>query len=239
VNDSTRAVLFDFDGTLVFYEPDSSDLVSAFCADIGQPLSAEAERRGRRIRHRYFVDPAIRDQLDGMPPEQFWLHYHRYLLDSVGVHGDLDRLAQKMTERNTDLEVTYHCPEAGRRTLAELRDRGFRLGLITNRSNPERFYELLDRMDLRDSFDMVLASGEVGVSKPEPGIFEAALDELGVEAGESVYVGDNYWADVVGAQRAGVAPILLDPRGLFPEADCLIVERIEDVMSYLPQQAAD
>jgi putative hydrolase of the HAD superfamily len=229
-----RTVLFDFDGTLVFHEPDSFDVISAFCADIGQPLDAESERRGRRTRHEYFVDPLIREQLGQLSRDEFWHHFNRYLLEAVGIQGDLDHLADEVTSRFSDLELTYHCPEGGCRTLAELRGRGYDLGLITNRENVERFYELLDEMELRPYFEMTLASGEVGVHKPEPGIFYEALARLGARAEESLYVGDNYWADVVGAQRAGVMPVLFDPHRLFPEADCLVLERMDDLLAWLP-----
>ncbi|MGD2205710.1 MAG: HAD-IA family hydrolase, partial [Anaerolineae bacterium] len=232
--DGVRAVLFDFDGTLVFHNPDSFDVISAFCADIGQALDAKAEWQGRRMRHEYFVDPVIRDKLDDFSPDEFWRHFNRYLLKAMGIQGDLERLAEEVTAQFQDVELVYHCPEAGCRTLSKLRARGYDLGLITNREIVDRFYELLDQMALRSHFDMTLASGEVGIRKPEPGIFAAALERMGAVADESVYVGDNYWADVIGAQCAGVTPILFDPHHLFPEADCLIVERIEDLLVWLP-----
>ncbi len=237
MNNSIGTILFDFDGTLVFHEPDSFDVISAFCADIGQPLSTEAERQGRRTRHSYFVDPLIRDQLADLSPEEFWQHFNRHLLEAICIEGDLDRLAEEVTARFADLELLYHCPEAGCQTLSELRTRGYGLGLITNRYNVERFYELLDRMQLQPHFDMVLAAGEVGVRKPEPGIFYAALERMDARAEHSLYVGDNYWADVVGARRAGVTPVLFDPHHLFPEADCLILERIRDLLAWLPRVA--
>jgi HAD superfamily hydrolase (TIGR01662 family) len=237
VNNSIRTILFDFDGTLVFHEPDSFDVISAFCTEIDQPLDADAERRGRRMRHEFFVDPAISERLAGFSPDDFWQHFNLYLLRALGVEGDLERLAQILTARFGDLELTYHCPEAGCQALVELRDRGYGLGLITNRENTERFYELLDQVELRAHFDMILASGEVGVRKPEPGIFDAALERMGAKAEQSIYVGDNYWADVVGAQRAGVRPVLFDPHRLFPEADCLILERIDDLLAWLPERA--
>ena len=106
--------------------------------------------------------------------------------------------------------------------------------MITNRENVDHFYELLDQLALRSYFDLVLASGEVGTRKPDPHIFYAALDRLGANAQESLYIGDNYWADVIGAQRAGVTPVLLDPHRLFPEADCLILDRIDDLLKWLP-----
>jgi HAD superfamily hydrolase (TIGR01549 family) len=229
-----RTVLFDFDGTLVFHEPDSFDVIRAFCAEIGQPLDVESERFGRRTRHEYFVDPTIREQLGQFSPDEFWRHFNRHLLGAIGIQGDLDHLANQVTRRFSDLELVYHCPEDGYHTLTELRARGFDLGLVTNRQNVERFYELLDEMELRLYFEMTLASGEVGVHKPEPGIFYEALARLGARAEESLYIGDNYWADAVGAKRAGVTPVLFDPHRLFPEADCLILERMEELLTWLP-----
>ena len=61
-----------------------------------------------------------------------------------------------------------------------------------------------------------------------------ALERLGANAAESIYVGDNYWADVIGAQRAGVQPVLYDPHRLFPEADCPVLAQIDDLLAWLP-----
>lgn len=229
-----RTVLFDFDGTLVFHQPDSFDIISGFCAEIGQPLAPEEERRGRRMRHEYFVDPVIRDQIDGLSPDEFWEHFNRFLLEGLGIEGDLGQLAGELGARFDGVELTYHCPDAGCRTLNDLHARGYCLGLITNRENVPRFYELLAEMALGSYFALTLASGEVGISKPHPGIFYTAMDRLGAKAKEAVYVGDNYWADVIGARRAGITPVLLDPHGLFPEADCPVVERIDQLLTWLP-----
>ncbi|MGD8904673.1 MAG: HAD family hydrolase [Anaerolineae bacterium] len=233
-NNAIDTVLFDFDGTLVFHKPDSSDLISAFCTEIGQPLSEEAERHGRRVRHQYFIDPVIRDEITGLSNEEFWLHFNRHILEAVKIEGDLDHLAAELTSKLQDIELSYHCPQTGCQILTELRARGYRLGLITNRHNVERFYELLDQLHLRPYFDLVLASGEVGIQKPDPGIFAAALERIDARADRSIYVGDNYWADVIGAQRAGLTPILFDRHRLFPEADCRTVEQMENLLDWLP-----
>jgi HAD superfamily hydrolase (TIGR01549 family) len=227
-------VLFDFDGTLAFHEPDSFDVISDFCAEIGQPLSVEAERRGRRMRHEYFLDPVIRDQLAGLSTGEFWRHFNRHTLEAFGIEGDLDRLADGVTSRFDGLALEYYCPEAGCQTLEELGIRGYRLGLLTNRLNVERLHDLVKQLHLQDYFDLVLVSGEVGIQKPDPGIFAIALERMGAEAGASLYVGDNYWADVVGSERAGMTPVLFDPYHLFPEADCQILERLKDLLDWLP-----
>lgn len=232
--DEVQVVFFDLDGTLIFHEPDSMDVIARFCADIGQPLDREQERLGRRVRHEYFVDPVIRDQVAALSSDEFWHHFNRHLLEAMEIQGDVDALADTVTARFGDIELRYHVPDAARRTLDELRSRGYPLGLLTNRGNVTRFQELLDMMDLRRHFDVALASGDVGEPKPHPAIFVAALERTGATAGRCIYVGDNYWADVVGAERAGLRPILIDPLRLFPEAECLILERIEDLLGWLP-----
>jgi putative hydrolase of the HAD superfamily len=232
--DGVETIFFDLDGTLVFHEPDSFDVISEFCADIGQPLDPEAERRGRRMRHQYFVDPVIREELDGLSGDGFWQHFNGYLLEALSIEGDMERLVRELGERFGNLDLVYDFPHVGCRTLEVLRNRGYGLGLITNRQNVERFCQIMDRMELRRYFDVALASGEVGITKPEPGIFYAALERAGASAEHSIYVGDNYWADVVGARRAGVTPVLFDPYHLFPEADCLILERLDDLLPWLP-----
>jgi len=234
MNPIVQTVLFDFDGTLVFHQPDSFEVIRAFCADIGQPLGAEAERRGRRARHEYFVAPTLLEQIRGLSSDEFWRHLNRHLLAALGIQGDLDRLTEELMARFAAIEMVYQCPPAGCHTLAELRLRGYHLGLITNRDGVERFHQLLEQMELEPYFDLVLTSGEVGVRKPDPGIFSVALERLGAKAEQTAYVGDNYWADVVGARNAGLIPVLLDPRHLFPEADCCVLEQIEDLLAWLP-----
>ena len=234
MNNAIRTALFDFDGTLVFHEPDSFGVIKAYCTKIGQPLTPEAEHQGRRMRHQYFVDPEIAVRLKTFSPEQFWSNYYRHLLAAVGVNGDLDGHAAAMMDRAANLSFTYYCPEAGCRTLTELRNRGYQLGLITNRDSVEGFHKVLDKVDLWPYFDLILASGEVGIRKPEPGIFDVALERLGSRPEEAFYVGDNYWADVVGAERAGLTPVLLDPDHLFPEAACLVLKQIDELLEWLP-----
>ncbi len=228
-----RMIFFDLDGTLVFQEPDSSDVIAEFCAEIGQPLSAEAARLGRRIRHQYFIDPAVREALPAMSRAEFWNHYNQHMLAGLGVEGDLQRLADVLSERFTDLDMVYHCPESGCQTLRELRARGYELGLITNRENVDRLQALLDQIEVRPYFSLLVVAGDVKLSKPDPAIFHLALERAGVGPEHALYVGDNYWADVVGAQRAGLRAALLDPYLLFPEADCLILEQIEHLLLWL------
>lgn len=91
------------------------------------------------------------------------------------------------------------------------------LGLISNGPSREQRQKLV-LAGLSACFAAVVVSGEVGVAKPDAAIFERALAALGVQAGESVYVGNNYALDVEGARAAGLDAIWLDERGAGPPA---------------------
>lgn len=234
VNDGICTIFFDLDDTLVHRRPNSFDVISAFCSELGQPLTAEAERRGRRLEHRRFADPIIRERLAQLPLEEFLRGHNRQLLEVMGIVGDLDDLALRITAGYAALERQYECLPGVGATLAELRARGYRLGLITNRENLPHLYDLLDATGLRLHMEVTVAAGEVGQRKPAAGIFQVALQRAGITADQALYVGDNYWADVVGALGAGLTPVLIDPHRLFPEATCLVVERIDELLAWLP-----
>jgi putative hydrolase of the HAD superfamily len=106
---------------------------------------------------------------------------------------------------------------ATRDALDRLRAAGLRLGVVSNSDG--RVEEALEAAGLRDRFDVVLDSALVGVEKPDPAIFRAALAALGVAPAEALYVGDLYEVDVVGARAAGMQAALL-ATGEAPGADC-------------------
>jgi putative hydrolase of the HAD superfamily len=73
--------------------------------------------------------------------------------------------------------------------------------------------------------DVLVVSEEAGISKPDPGIFQIALDRLEVRAGETVMVGDSWANDIAGARRAGIRAVWFNPRRLAkPEADTAVHE---------------
>jgi 2-haloalkanoic acid dehalogenase type II len=95
--------------------------------------------------------------------------------------------------------------------LKELRERGYKLAMITN-TYELTFAKLRDERRLDDYFDVIMPSYEVGVIKPNPKIFELTLQKLGVKASEAVMVGDNLRDDVQAAESVGMRGILIDRR---------------------------
>jgi putative hydrolase of the HAD superfamily len=99
---------------------------------------------------------------------------------------------------------------------------------VSNRDNP--YQDEIDELGMKDYFHFSLAAGEVQCWKPEPGIFEHAVRMAGSTTEQTLYVGDNYFADVVGAQRAGLRPVLYDPKGLFHDPGCPVIASFEELI---------
>ena len=125
-----------------------------------------------------------------------------------GVELEDDDLRLFLTEIH-DVWASYYALAASSHALLEaLRSRGLKLALVSNTASPLWLLEpVLERQGLLERVDAVVLSSEVGKRKPHPAIFERALAELGIKAGEAVFVGDRLEADVVGASRVGMRTV--------------------------------
>ncbi len=116
-------------------------------------------------------------------------------------------------------------------SLSRLRAAGLRLGIVSNSDG--RVEQALAVSGLRDYFDVVIDSSLVGVEKPDPAIFQAALDALGVGPEEALYVGDLYEVDVLGARAAGIEAVLLAPASPGPGRPCRTAGSIAELVDAL------
>jgi len=98
--------------------------------------------------------------------------------------------------------------------LREVRARGLRVGVVSNFD--ARLAGLLDGLDVAPLLDCVVHSTRAGAAKPDPAIFRAALDALGVAAASAMHVGNDVVADVEGARAAGLQAVLLARDGHLP-----------------------
>ncbi len=123
--------------------------------------------------------------------------------------------------------------------LNRLAGAGCRLGLVTNFQQPDMVPDLLAQFGLDGLLDPIIISAEVGLRKPHPDIFRAALEALGLaDTPERViYVGDTPSDDIEGALWAGLNPVLIDTRGRYPNFPD-VVPRIERLDALLPAHSA-
>ncbi|GAA0342890.1 HAD family hydrolase [Bacillus carboniphilus] len=90
--------------------------------------------------------------------------------------------------------------------------RGKMLGIITN-GDPDQQRMKLEKLGILHFFQVIVASGEVGVAKPDPGIFYSACEKMGKEPEECVYIGDDLKVDVLGSMNTGMRAIWLNRNG--------------------------
>jgi HAD superfamily hydrolase (TIGR01509 family) len=217
------AYFFDLDGTLYFHRPSGLQAFLDYGRDLGLAFTPEAVRRTHRWQHQFWADRAANLRLfEELGEVEGWREVMRRQLCLLDVSGPLDEYVQAIQDRFAAhyQPEAYIAPETPAVLLA-LRQQGYVTGLVSNRNGT--LGPAAEEYGLAGLFDFMLSAEEAGSWKPEPGIFRRALELAGVPAGAAVYVGDNYYADVLGAQGAGLRPILYDPAELFPEADCRVI----------------
>jgi putative hydrolase of the HAD superfamily len=112
--------------------------------------------------------------------------------------------------------------------LAELRARGFRVGVVSNADG--RVAALLDAAGLAPHLETIVDSHLEGVEKPDPEIFRRALARLRVPAQRTAYVGDIHSIDVLGARAAGLSAILIDETGGYADIACPRIAALVDLL---------
>lgn len=146
---------------------------------------------------------------NGMEPEA-WRRYFKTIFKGAGVPWwKMRRVARETKAAHLATHLWTRVPDGTAAALRQLRDSGYRLAVISNADGTVE--ELLETVGLRHHFEFVIDSETVPWEKPDARIFEDALGRLGVEARESLYVGDLYHVDVLGARRAGMQAVLVDP----------------------------
>lgn len=231
-NHHIKAVFFDLDGTLRHSVPEGAQVFDEYLITLGHRLTEEARQRAMRWEYLYWANSAdLRDDLlaHSADTDNFWIEYSRRRLVAIGLSPASAReLAPQVSAHMGEMyKPESIVPEEVRRLLSALKEAGYILAVISNREKP--FHELLASHNLGEFFHFSLAAGEVDIYKPDPGIFKHALERADVSAHETVYVGDNYFADVVGSCRAGLQPVLYDPNGIFPEADCTVIKSFDEL----------
>ena len=116
--------------------------------------------------------------------------------------------------------------------LQRFRALGLTLVVVSNANG--RLKHLFDRLGLTPYVDLVLDSHDWDVEKPDPRLFQIALEQSGGEAASTAHVGDLFHIDVAGARAAGLREgVLLDAVGLYPHADCRRVQQLDELANVI------
>ncbi len=163
-----------------------------------------------------------------------WLHLQRFLrpIEGLPVTGDgLRNIAHEIGAEFLQLTNRYFCLMPDAEKVVKYLAGKYPLTIISNGFKEVQYYKF-EHSGLASCFTHTLISEEVGINKPQPGIFGIALERNGIKADEAVMIGDSYSSDIAGAKAAGIDQIWVKGDGLpvTGETATYIVSKFTDVM---------
>jgi putative hydrolase of the HAD superfamily len=226
-----RAIFFDAGNTLI--RIDYAAIAAALAARGVSRTPDEVMHAEWRARVRLDADVLGTGEVASTEARTTHSRYLQLVLEGVGVTNLelVDAMDDWRRGYNQPLGLwTAPEPEAAP-ALMLAREAGLRTGVISNSNGTIK--QILARLDLLRWLDFALDSHEEGVEKPRREIFERALARAGVAASEAAYVGDLYSIDVLGARRAGLSAVLLDPGLCWGSRDCPTAPTVLDAVKHL------
>ena len=212
-----RAVLFDWDGTLVHDNP----LV------VTSPAAAVARYARKMLKIALsdeVFDAAFRAVLPPYNPGVTTTSPNIHALlaaafNSLGCALDASNIDSCAAVFFDEAGATQQVFDDARAILSSLKYRGYRIGVVTNAIFPGRLFgPRLAELGLAGYIDVVISSADTVLGKPSPVPYLAALKVLAIEPAEAIFVGDRPDTDIVGARAAGLYAVLIDRSAKHPEA---------------------
>src|ERR1700691_1458429 len=214
-----RVIFFDVGNTLLF--PNRAKMLAPISSD-RHPTLEQWQALERRTKKEF--DEGM---LSGRVDHGFWFTFHTYLLEQLGEPFTVrDALVANTQNSGTWDQI----PPGHREALCRIAER-FRIAVISNADGG--IERILSRCGIADCFESITDSGIIGVEKPRKEIFEAALAAMNAQPEESLYVGDVYSVDYLGARNAGMDAVLLDVCVEHREREVSRVESLEELESWL------
>lgn len=196
-----KFVIFDVGQTLLFLTPSSEEVLLARCQQLGIDVALEDLKRGCKIGELWVAQTIMQEQ-EGAPrmsDAKFDMKWEYVVLEEALKErkADIDDLVKKLRDIQGPAQ-NWSAPTETYTVLDELQAKGLPLGIVSN--FPKTLPDLCREEGIADYFDFIIASEEVGISKPDPSILHLALQRAEVKAEEAVYVGDHPF-DVLCAKK--------------------------------------
>ena len=226
MNSKLKVIFFDVGNTLLF---PNRERIHAPLAERGVTLEAE---------HLRDLECRTKNQFDGMmtgvitktgsTDHGFWWMFYCQLLSEVGLNDDAIRDQLVASIRNSG---NWDTIRPG--TVEQLHEIGklYQIAVISNADG--RIEDVLRRCGIAQCFRTITDSGLVGYEKPHPEIFRHALKSMNAAPEESLYVGDVYSVDYLGATSAGMQAVLMDVSGAYRDKGVPRVDSLEELQAVL------
>ncbi len=214
-----RIVFFDVGNTLLF--PNRATILAPLGAR--QPSLDQWQALERRTKGEF-----DRCMQDGKIDRSFWWIFHTHLLEQLG----MDMGVREALVKNTQSSANWDQIVPSTRACLERMRARFRIAVISNSDG--RIDRVLSQSGIAECFESITDSGTVGVEKPRREIFDVALRSMKARAEESLYVGDVYSVDYMGARAAGMDAVLFDVAGAYRDrGEVPRVESLEQLEGWL------
>ena len=205
-----RAVFFDLYDTLIGFDPPREVVQSRAMNPFGYVVDKEGIDAGYKMADALMAEQTAQAPLSALLAEaqsDFFSRYEQLVLRGAGHEVDL-QISGEVWKAVRKQEYGFALYEDVTPALDDLRSNGYVVGVITNMSRPGE--DVAESMGFKDNVDFTISSMDVGASKPNPKMFQAALSRAGVAPNEAVHVGDQLETDIQGAVASGINPILID-----------------------------
>ena len=202
-------ILFDAGGTLV--RPNFQRMADEFGAD-GVHSTADALADADRQFRVLFEQPGFE-----RPTTDPWRHYLEHLTRCASLSPFPDAACERLRRYHDASNLWEDLMPGTIEALEQLAPR-YRLGVVSNANGTVR--ALMARLGLSRFFAAVVDSQEEGVQKPDPRLFRIGVERMGATPESTVYVGDIFTVDILGARGAGLSAVLIDPNGLHADKPC-------------------
>lgn len=222
-------VFLDAGETILHPHPSFPELFSATAARRGIEVSPEEVAPvlydALRSMDEYVTELELdRPSTSAEMSRVLWVHIYERCLNALGIEEP--SLAADLFRVFSDTSTYRLFPDA-LPAITRLRTHGYRVGLI---SNFEGWLEdLLIRLEVGNIFDVAVISGLEGVEKPDPRIYELALERAGVAPARAVHVGDSLSMDIRPAGQVGMTAVLLDRARRHKGLDCPTIASLEEL----------
>jgi putative hydrolase of the HAD superfamily len=212
-----RAVLFDVDFTLCRPGPElSPERYARIAARHGITLDVSRYDDAREA-----AALNLKRHPELLHDDTIWHRFTEEIFLGMGGPEEIASECATEIEQGWEVSENFELFEDALPVLEELRAAQLLLGLVSNGIRDLREFVVHHRLDV----DAVVGSRAHGFVKPHPTIFQAALEQLGVEPADAVMVGDSLEEDVAGARALGLRAILIDREDRHPGVE----ERLTDL----------
>ncbi|UCE97148.1 MAG: HAD family hydrolase [Dehalococcoidia bacterium] len=229
-----KVVFFDLYQTLIDYYPPRETELARIINDYGIKVTAETIHRPMVIADEFiYKEHALLPLAKRSESDQKHLYsqYQTLILKEAGIDPTPDLIANNIAKMR---QVNFHpiLFDDVLPTLKQLKNDGIILGLISNIDRD--ISSLFNKLGLTSLLLIVVTSLDCGYHKPQPEIFHEAARQAGVSVNESVYIGDQYQIDVLGAKEAGMQGVLIDRNGFFADVtEELIIRNLYQLVDYI------